>query len=369
MKQKVMAIIIVFFLFMPLNALDLKLNLEDIRIEQKGDGGYHLYIRKKKDISSVILAETTKDPNKKENNFTYRAKEYNTVNGDEQRILDGKVIPKESKIYSLIDSTIEADTLLGTVYHIFIPYVVEYGYAWSRNGELFVSDGTFINIRSFEKPYADYTGAFLDNPYLIKVTQKPLLGNKEDNYMKDTVTTFKEIANGNNGTINFSPGDKDLSGKIGTILDSGKGKSIDVVLCLDTTDSMTDDILSLKRDLVNLIKSKIKGFDRFRIGMVLYKDYYEEYVTKAIPFTEDLGVFQTRLDSVRVYGGRDIPEAVFEALYAGVSEFLWESEVRLVILVGDAPPHPIPRGSITEAMVQKEAKIRSVSISVIILAQ
>jgi len=60
-----------------------------------------------------------------------------------------------------------------SAYHIFIPWVVAYGYAWSRNGREFIADGTFINIRAFAKPYADYTGPYHDNPYRIAVTQKP----------------------------------------------------------------------------------------------------------------------------------------------------------------------------------------------------
>ncbi|MDY7028298.1 MAG: hypothetical protein SVR04_08385, partial [Spirochaetota bacterium] len=70
---------------------------------------------------------------------------------------------------------------------------------------------------------------------------------------------------------------------------------------------------------------------------------------------------------IRVYGGRDIPEAVYEALYSGVTTYEWEAEKRMIILVGDAPPHPIPRGKVTREMVYTEAHARGIEIHTIIL--
>jgi hypothetical protein len=55
----------------------------DLRIEQRNDGGYHLFIRAKPGLGSVLLTETTKDPLGKADNYAYRAEEWNPVNGDE----------------------------------------------------------------------------------------------------------------------------------------------------------------------------------------------------------------------------------------------------------------------------------------------
>jgi hypothetical protein len=391
--------------------LDLKVNPQDVRIEERGDGGYHLYIRKKPDISSVLLVESTKDPAKLADNVAYRSKEANPVNGTEKRLLNGKFIEPDPKLHSLIDSTPEKDETLGMAFHIFMPYVVEYGYAWSRSGEIFLSDGTFVGIRAFEKPYADYAGAFLDNPYLIKVTQKarsrpeppppePIPEAKPDvspeipaplppepkpnppeppapkpeeppkgNYMKDTVDTFKEIADKGKGDIEYAKGPNDIVPKISKILEDAKGKSIDLVVCLDTTESMTNDIESVKKGLIPMVKSTIKEYADFRIGMVLYKDYFEEYTTRKVDFTSNFLVFQKALDAVRVMGGRDIPEAVYEALYSAETEFDWRAEKKAVILIGDAPPHPLPRGKVTKDMVTRTAEEKGIELNVIILAQ
>ena len=109
------------------------------------------------------------------------------------------------------------------------------------------------------------------------------------------------------------------------------------------------------------------GRDSFRVGLVYYRDYMEEYLTRRVDFQDDLGLVQRAVDTVRVAGGRDIPEAVYEALYTAVTGFVWSAEDRLVVLVGDASPHPHPRGFVTAELVRSEAELRGVRIHTIIL--
>jgi hypothetical protein len=78
-----------FFLSFHLYAQDLSLSQDDLRIELRPDGGYHLFIRCKPDISSVLLPETTRDPQLIADNYAYRAAEWNAINGDEIRLIDG----------------------------------------------------------------------------------------------------------------------------------------------------------------------------------------------------------------------------------------------------------------------------------------
>jgi hypothetical protein len=60
---------------------------------------------------------------------------------------------------------------------------------------------------------------------------------------------------------------------------------------------------------------------------------------------------------------------VHEALHAAALSFPWAAEERIVILIGDAPPHPRPRGSITKEMVDKAAIEKDLRLNVIILPQ
>ncbi|AEF84743.1 conserved hypothetical protein [Treponema primitia ZAS-2] len=360
----------IFFFLAPLFIFsqDLSIQTEDLRIEQRVDGGFHLFIRKKPGINSVLLTESTRDPSLNEDNYAYRAAEWNPINGDEIRLLDGVPIARESGIWSLIDSTPEPDSQFGQAFRIYIPWILYYGYSDTRHGEIYVVDGTYLNIRAFTLPYGDYQGSFRDNPFAVLVTQQPLAGPPEGNYMKDTVDSFTEIVAGK-GDLIYSTGADDLVTKIGEILEEEKGKKVDIVLCLDTTGSMRDDIDSVRRLLIPLLEGMIADFNGFRIGMVLYKDYYETYLTRVVGFTADFSKFRTTLNNIQVGGGRDIPEAVHEALYEGATKFPWNAESRLLLLIGDAPPHPRQRGKISKEMVDKAVEDKGLKLSAIILPQ
>lgn len=350
-------------------AQDLSLGPEDLRIEQRVDGGYHLFIRKKPEIASVLLTESTRDPALRSDNYAYRSPDYNPINGDEIRLLDGVPIPKERKIWSLVDSTPGNDSVFGEAFHIYIPYILNYGYPWARSGEIYVVDGTYLNIRAFRLPYADYRASFKDNPFVLRVTQKALEGPPEGNFMKDTVNAFTEIVVAGKGELIWSTGADDVVPKIKKILEDAKGKSVDIVLALDTTSSMKDDIDSVRRMLIPMLRDIIAEFKTFRMGMVLYKDYFEEYLNKAIAFTSNFGTFQASLNAIRVSGGRDIPEAVYEALHEAAVRFPWEAEERVIILIGDAPPHPRQRGNITKRMVDEAVAEWKLKVNAIILPQ
>jgi Mg-chelatase subunit ChlD len=305
----------------------------------------------------------------RESNYAYRAGEWNAVNGNELRLLDGVPIPREDRIWSLIDSSPESHPELGAAFHIYIPYILYYGYPDTRHGEIYVVDGTYFNIRAFSLPYGDYRGSFKDNPFVLRVTQKPLEGPPEENYMRDTVEAFTEIAAAGGGELVRAIGPEDLVDKIAQILEKERGKTVDLVLCLDTTESMKDDIDAVRQRLIPMLRESLGKFRSFRIGMVLYKDYFEVYLNRVIPFTDDFGSFQQTLNAIRVSGGRDIPEAVYEALHEAATAFPWEAESRAVILIGDAPPHPRQRGRISKEMANRAAAGRNLKVNVIILPQ
>ena len=65
-------------------------------------------------------------------------------------------------------------------------------------------DGTYLSIRAFEKPFADYNAGFLDNPFVLKVIQKPFEGPPEGNYMDATVEAYQEISDAGRGKLIYS---------------------------------------------------------------------------------------------------------------------------------------------------------------------
>jgi len=367
--KNIFFLLLCFFVgFVFANAQELKLYANDVVLEQRYDGGFHLFIRQKAGMGSVLITETTRDPQLVSANYAYRASDWNPVNGDEVRIIDGLPLPRDNNFFSLISSTVERHPVLGESFHIFIPWVLHYGYEETRQGEILVGNGTYLNLRTFSLPYGDYRGAFHDNPFYLQIMQKPH-EIPSGLYLKEAVEAFSKIAGDGGGFFIYSAGPDDLTNNIRTILEKEKGKSVDIVLCLDTTESMSEDIEAIRRTIVAMLREITASYTDYRLGLVLFKDYYSEYLNRVLPFTRDFSVFQRNIDAIRVRGGGDIPEAVYEALYEGAVQFPWEAESRLLILVGDAPPHPRPRGRITKEMVDKAVAERNIKVSAIIMPQ
>ncbi|MDR1301875.1 MAG: hypothetical protein LBK43_05335 [Treponema sp.] len=146
---------------------------EDIYMEKTlGNEGFHLFIKKKPEVSSVLLTESTRDLSGQEDTYSYRALEWNPFNGSELRIIADSPIPRQTLSWVLIDSSPEYHPLLGEAFHIYIPPIITYGYPEGRHATLAVEDGIFINIRTFALPYANYAGPFKDNPFTLSITRE-----------------------------------------------------------------------------------------------------------------------------------------------------------------------------------------------------
>lgn len=337
---------------------ELRITAENVRlIPDSTSGGYHLYVKKTENVNSILLTETTKDPEGKSDSYAYRAKEYNKINGDEVRYLDGKKLESNGAKYSLVDSTPEKTSFFGEAFHIYIPETIVYGYEWSRNGEVKIGKGTFINIRSFEKPYADYTGDYMDSPFMFDLKIQKRAAKKPepetvltDDYNPVASEKFKELSE----NIIYSKGPETIIEDIrGLLEDVQDPENLDIVFAIDATGSMKNDLEKLKTDMRPLLADLFGENCKTRIGLLFYRDYgdtfkYMDLPVKVFGFTTNLTTFSKNLNSVRIYGkeGGDIPEAVYEAMYAACDFYSWRTAAeKKIILIGDAEPHPKPRGT------------------------
>lgn len=347
----------------------LRITAENVRlVRDEKNGGYHLYVKKLPNVNSILLTETTKDPEGKSDSYAYRAQEYNSINGDEIRYLDGKKLESEGAKYSLVDSTPENTSFFGPAFHIYIPETIVYGYEWSRNGQITIGKGTFINIRSFEKPYADYTGDYMDSPFMfdLKVTKRvvkkpapePVIEPEPvdepetvltDDYNPVASEKFKEFSD----DIIYSKGPETIIEDIrGLLADIEDKDNLDLVFAIDATGSMKNDLDKLKTDMYPLLTELFGNAPGARVGLLFYRDYgdtfkYMDLPVKVFPFTSNFTSFSKNLNSIRIYGkeGGDIPEAVYEAMYASCEFYSWRNTAqKKIILIGDAEPHPTPRG-------------------------
>jgi hypothetical protein len=152
------------------------LQTEDLLLERREDPGLHLFIRKYPDVASVMLTESTRDPNGRAPTHAYRSQEWNSVN-DYHRRTDASDL---GALWPLMDSSPETHPLLGAAFHIYIPPVIVYGAADSPPETRALTDGLYINIRTFSLSYANASGGFQDNPFTLKYSSPPPLRQDAD---------------------------------------------------------------------------------------------------------------------------------------------------------------------------------------------
>ena len=79
-----------------------------------------------------------------------------------------------------------------------------------------------------------------------------------------------------------------------------------------------------------------------KVGLVAFRDKGDEYVTKVFDLRDDLDEVHADVQTFVATGGGDAPEAVNQALDDAVNKISWSRDrntVKILYLVGDAPPH------------------------------
>jgi von Willebrand factor type A domain len=128
---------------------------------------------------------------------------------------------------------------------------------------------------------------------------------------------------------------------------------LDMVICIDSTGSMQPTIDALGAALGDMVDILDGISPKMRLAIVHYKDSGELGKTGAKvvqPFNKNIKVAQENLDDLRAFGGGDLPEAVLGGLEQSLDPKLgWKKDAnKLVVLIGDAPPHPADRSKAVE---------------------
>jgi len=119
---------------------------------------------------------------------------------------------------------------------------------------------------------------------------------------------------------------------------------LEVCFVLDTTGSMGGLIEGAKQKIWSIANEMIsaKPTPELRLGLVAYRDRRDEYVTRTFDLSNDIDAIYGHLQSFRAGGGGDEPESVNEALQDAVRKMSWSEDrrvLKIIFLVGDAPPH------------------------------
>jgi hypothetical protein len=151
---------------------------------------------------------------------------------------------------------------------------------------------------------------------------------------------------------------------------SGDRPRVDIVFALDTTSSMSGLIDGAKSKIWEIARRAQEGQPApdVRIGLVAYRDRGDDYVTKVLDLTGDLDKVYATLMELQAAGGGDGPEHVLKGLSDAVNVEPWSNDpkaVKLVYLVGDAPPHEDYDDGLSMEGVLRDAHQRGIRISAI----
>jgi len=123
-------------------------------------------------------------------------------------------------------------------------------------------------------------------------------------------------------------------------------KRMDLVLVIDITGSMGSYMSQVRSRLIEIVDALEKLTREgpqvtINVGIVAYRDYADGQVTHPLALTADMSKVRAFLSSSEFTpsGGAGINEAVCDALYEACQMAWGDRALRVVCLVGDAPPH------------------------------
>ncbi|MFT3711505.1 MAG: vWA domain-containing protein [Archangium sp.] len=120
-------------------------------------------------------------------------------------------------------------------------------------------------------------------------------------------------------------------------------RRLDLVFCVDVTGSMGGLIAAARRHVGNVLDALKKelGGD-LRVGFVGYRDHGDgKNLFTLEPLSDDVEKVRKTIDTVKVDGGGDAPEAVFAAMVKCLELDWAKGSYRVVLLIADAPPHSV----------------------------
>lgn len=136
--------------------------------------------------------------------------------------------------------------------------------------------------------------------------------------------------------------------------------NVDLVFCIDATGSMQNVLDMVKANALNFyndvsasMSAKQKSINKFRIRLVIFRDFLadnEDAIITSDFYTlpEQTDVFQQCVSAIRAFGGGDDPEDGLEALAYAIRSPWDEEGVKrrhVIVVWTDAATHPLGYGA------------------------
>ena len=115
--------------------------------------------------------------------------------------------------------------------------------------------------------------------------------------------TLNNASKSFNTPNNYIKDTNELSDKFKNIIKRyGDNPGIDLVIVLDTTESMHPYLKAIKRDIRGIVNDLFENNKYSRVGFLLYRDVKDTYLTKRIDFSDNINFINREVNYF--YAGR-----------------------------------------------------------------
>jgi len=212
------------------------------------------------------------------------------------------------------------------------------------------------------------TFAIINNDYNKKV----LINQNDKKLLKDSLifdqmalNLFIPLAENTNGKLYFAVDATKLTSTIISVVKNHAIDSTDIVLLIDKTGSMQDDIEEVKKNTTTII-NEINKLQNIKTCIATYgdKNIDGRFWFKTTILTDNNTMLNNTINNINITGGGDIPESVYDGIYAVLNKIKWRSNSkRMILVIGDAPPLEGKLTNYTQSQVIKKCKEMSVQIN------
>ena len=210
---------------------------------------------------------------------------------------------------------------------------------------------------------------FIENKGEKIENTKVVIEEKKNNYYDgEAIDNFYLASKAFNTKNNYAKDQNELIYQLKNIIDKYKSEeTLDVVMVIDTTESMHPYIKTIKQEIKSIVRNIFNNHKSARVGFLLYRDIKDSYFTKKIDFNNDINKIKKEVSYFYASGGGDKPEPVYEAIQEALETFEFLNDKKLIIVMTDAPAKVIGRANLE--LNTKTSKEKNVTIELILLSE
>ncbi|KLI40346.1 vWA domain-containing protein [Brachyspira hyodysenteriae] len=208
----------------------------------------------------------------------------------------------------------------------------------------------------------------VENPMIEKPEVEKNMAENNFNYNLEAMNNLNNASKSFNTPNNYVNNTDELSDKFRSIIERYKNEgAIDLVIVLDTTESMHPYLKTIKRDIRGMVTELFDNHKYSRVGFLLYRDVKDTYLTKKIDFSDNINFINREVNYFYATGGGDKAEPMYEALQEALETFDYINQKRLVIVLTDAPAKVIGRADLDLNL--NTAKMKNVTVEFILASE